>query len=619
MEISTKILSEITVYMKYAKHLRNLNRKESWDEIIDRNAEMHLKKNPELKDKIIEVYDRYVRPKLVLPSMRSLQFAGLPIELNPSRIYNCSYFPIDDWRCFSEGMFLLLSGVGVGYSVQFHHVEKLPEIRKPLKKRRYLVGDSIEGWADAVKVLLKAYFFGGTKPTFDFRDIRPKGTLLMTAGGKAPGPEPLMECLFKIERLLENKKDGEKLKPFECHLIMCYIADAVLSGGIRRSAMISLFSFDDDEMLTCKFGNWWETYPELARCNNSAVILRNRIERKEFAELWKKIEASRSGEPGFMMTNDIEFGLNPCAEISLRPFQFCNLSTINFPAANSQKELEEFARAAAFIGTLQASFTNFHYLNEKWKKTTEKEALIGVSMTGLSDNRLQNFDLKSVAKAVLEENEETANKIGINLAARCTCVKPEGTTSLVLGTSSGVHAWHSNYYIRRIRVLKNEPIYDYLLKNCPELLEDDFFKPKTQAVISIPIKAPDSAITREKESAIDLLERIKFLHETWIKPGHRKGSNTNNVSATITIKESEWECAGEWLWKNKNSYTALSFLPEDLGTYVQAPFESVTKEKYEEMFSKLKEIDLKNIKEIEDNSRLQEEVACGGNQCEISL
>lgn len=617
MEKSIKILSDITLYMKYARYNKILKRRETWEETVQRNVDMHVKKYPNLKQEIEEIYKNYVFPRKVLPSMRSLQFAGKAIELNPARIYNCSYLAVDNWKAFNEAMFLLLSGVGVGYSVQYHHVDKLPEIRRPIKKKRFLIADSIEGWADAVKVLIKSYLFGSPKPQFDFRDIREKGSELATSGGKAPGPEPLKECLFKIEQILERKKDGEKLTPFECHLIMCNIADAVLSGGIRRSAMISLFSFDDDEMLTCKFGSWWETYPELARANNSAVILRNRITKEEFFDLWKKIEASRSGEPGFMMTNDIEFGLNPCAEISLRSNQFCNLTTINFKEVRNQEDLENFVRAAAFIGTLQAGYTNFHYLSENWKKVTEKEALIGVSITGLAEEKYKDLDFEKAANVVKEENERVSKLIGINKAARCTCIKPEGTSSLVLGTSSGIHAWHSQYYIRRIRVGKNEAIYKYLNDNHPELIEDDFFKPKTQAVISIPVKAPDDAILRTKESALEMLNRVKKIYLEWIKPGHRKGSNTNNVSSTVTIKENEWEEVGKWLWENRDCYTALSFLPEDLGTYVQAPFEETTKEKYEEMFSKLKEIDLTKIIEENDETTQKEQVACAGNVCEI--
>ena len=375
---------------------------------------------------------------------------------------------MDSYEAFSELMFLLLSGTGVGYSVQGHHVEKLPEIRKPTKTRRYLVGDSIEGWSDAIKVLMKAYMTGRSLPKFDFGDVRPKGARLITSGGKAPGPEPLHDCLHNIRKVMERKDDGDKLTSLEVHEINCYIADAVLSGGIRRSAMISLFNLDDDEMLTCKFGDWWETKPHLARANNSAVILRHRVEKETFMNLWAKVEASKSGEPGFFFTNDKDYGLNPCAEISLRPFQFCNLTTINASDIHSQEEYNARAKAAAFIGTLQASYTDFHYLRDIWKRTTEKEALIGVSMTGIASGNVMELDMAEAANVVRTENERAAELFGIKRAARTTTIKPEGTSSLVLGSSSGIHAWHNNYYIRRLRVGKNEAIYDYLYTNHPE-------------------------------------------------------------------------------------------------------------------------------------------------------
>ena len=484
MELPAKILSDITVFMKYSKFHNKKNRRENWKELVDRNKAMHIEKFPQLKDEINAAY-KFVQDKKVLPSMRSLQFAGKPIAINNSRLYNCCFLPVNHVDAFSEIMFLLLSGTGVGYSVQRHHVEELPEINKPTKTRRYLVGDSIEGWADAIKVLMTAYMKNKAMPVFDLSDIRPKGALLLTSGGKAPGPEPLKDCLHNVQKILDRKNNGEKLTTLEVHDILCYIADAVLAGGIRRSAMIALFNIDDEEMLTCKFGNWWETNPQRGRANNSAVIVRSKVEEETFFELWKKIEASGSGEPGFFFTNDKDWGMNPCAEISLRPFQFCNLTTINAGDVESQEDLNDRARAAAFIGTLQASYTDFHYLRDIWKRTTEKEALIGVSMTGIASGSVLNLDLKEAANLVKEENARVAGLIGTNPAARCTTVKPEGTSSLVLGTSSGIHAWHNDYYVRRIRVGKNESIYTYLQLNHPELVKDEFFKPTIQAVIEI--------------------------------------------------------------------------------------------------------------------------------------
>ena len=616
MNTSQSILSDITTYMKYARHIPKKSRRETWEEIVDRNKAMHLQKFPQLKDEIEEVY-KMVYAKKVLPSMRSLQFAGKPAEINNARMFNCSFLPVDDFRSFSEAMFLLLSGCGVGFSVQSHHVDKLPEIKIPTREKRYLINDSIEGWADAVHMLMKAYLKGGARPRFDFRDIRPKGEQLVTAGGKAPGPEPLKEVLFQVQLILDRKQSGEKLIPLECHDILCHLADAVLSGGIRRAALISLFDFDDEEMLTCKFGNWWENSPQRGRANNSAVVMRHKITEDEFMKLWEKVEASNAGEPGFLFSNDKDYGTNPCAEIALRPYQFCNLCEINATDVVDQDDFNARSKAAAFIGTLQASYTDFHYLRDIWKKTTERDALLGVGITGIASGKLDKLNLKTAAKIAKEENIRVAALIGINKAARVTTVKPSGTSSLVLGCSSGIHAWHDNHYIRRIRVGKNEAIYTYLSIYHPELVEDDIFKPTQQAVISVPQTSPESAITRA-ESTFDLLERTKRFNLEWVRAGHRKGENYNNVSCTINVKQGEWTQVGQWVWNNRDTYNAMSFLPEDLGTYKQAPFESITEEQFVELSKTLHTIDLRNVVEMADNTNLVDQAACtGGASCEV--
>ena len=616
LNMSQEILSKIVVYNKYAKYDRDKGRRETWEEIVDRNKNMHLSKFPNLKEEIEEVY-KFVYDKKVLPSMRSLQFAGKPIEINNSRIFNCSYLPIDDWRSFSEVMFLLLSGCGVGYSVQNHHIEKLPEIKIPTKTRRFLVGDSIEGWADAVKVLMKSYFgISNSRPKFDFRDIRPKGAELITVGGKAPGPEPLKECLFQIQKVLDRKKDGEQLKPIEAHDIICHIADAVLSGGIRRAALISLFDLHDEEMLTSKYGFWWEKNPQRGRANNSAVVIRSKVRKKDFFQLWDKIVASNSGEPGIYFSNDKDWGTNPCCEIALRPYQFCNLTEINVSDIETQEELNARVKAGAFLGTLQASYTDFHYLRDIWRRTTERDALLGVGMTGIGSGNILKFDLKEAAQEAKIANAEIAKIIGINKAARVTTVKPSGTSSLVLGTSSGIHAWHNDYYIRRMRLGKNEALYTYLANNNPKLIEDDFFKPTLQGVVSLPQKAPEGAILRT-ESALELLERTKKFNIEWVKEGHRKGDNTNNVSATISVKEEEWENVGKWMWENRKTFNGLAVLPYDNGSYTQAPFEDIDEEMYLKMEKYLKNIDLTLVKETSDETDLNNQVACAGGACEI--
>jgi len=618
MDISQKILSDITVFMKYAKFQPEKNRRETWEELVTRNKEMHQRKYPHIKNEIEEVY-KMVYDKKVLPSMRSLQFGGKPIEISPNRVYNCAYMPIDHVDSFSETMFLLLGGTGVGYSVQKHHVEKLPDIKKPNpeRTRRYLIGDSIEGWADAIKVLMESYLgYKSSTPIFDFSDIRQKGAMLVTSGGKAPGPQPLKDCIHNITKVLDNKKDGEKLTPIETHDIVCHIADAVLAGGIRRAALISLFSADDEEMISCKSGSWWEQNAQRGRANNSAVLLRHKITKEFFMDLWKRIELSGAGEPGIYLSNDKDWGTNPCCEIALRPFQFCNLCEVNASDIESQEDFDARVKAASFIGTLQAGYTDFHYLRDIWKRTTEKDALIGVGMTGIGSGVVLGYDMKRAAKMVKEENERVAGLIGINKSARTTTVKPSGTSSLVLGTSSGIHAWHNDFYLRRIRVGKNESIYSYLAINHPELIEDEFFRPHDTAVITIPQRAPEGSIVRH-ESVFQMLERVKKVSQEWIKPGHRNGQNTHNVSATVSIKEDEWSLVGDWMWNNRDFYNGLSVLPYNGGTYTQAPFEDCTKEDFERLVKTLSDVDLTKVIELQDNTDLRGEAACAGGACEI--
>ena len=620
MNLSNRILSDITVYMKYAKYIPETKRRETWDQLVFRNESMHIKKFPNLKDEIraayVDVYN-----KSILPSMRSLQFGGKPIEISPNRIYNCAYLPIESVTAFSETMFLLLGGTGVGYSVQQHHVDKLPTVTVPFEKRtrRFLVMDSIEGWADAIKFCMKSYLGNkrSSKIDFDYSDIRPKGARLVTSGGKAPGPQPLKECIVKIMGIMDNKKDGDSLTTVEAHDIICHIADSVLAGGIRRAALIALFSSTDDEMISCKSGDWWEKNPQRGRANNSAVLIRQKLTKSFFLGLWKRIELSGSGEPGFYLSKDKDWGTNPCCEIALRPYQFCNLCEVNASDLTDQDEFNRRVKNAAFIGTIQASYTNFHYLRSIWQETTEKDALIGVSMTGIGSGAVLKLDMEQAAFVVKEENARVAKLIGINATARATTVKPAGTTSLTLGTSSGIHAWHNDYYMRRIRVGKNESMYKFLSENHPELIEDEYFRPHDTAVIGIPQKAPEGSILRT-ENPIQLLERIRQVSEEWIFPGHEDGANKHNISATVSIRDDEWEMIGEWMWQNKEYYNGLSVLPYNGGTYVQAPFEDITEEKYEELMEALKSVDVSRIEEEDDETDLSGELACAGGACEVA-
>jgi ribonucleoside-triphosphate reductase (thioredoxin) len=630
MDISQEILSEFVVFTKYAKYIPQLQRRETWSEICDRYESMMLQKYPNIVADISDTM-KFVRNKKVLPSMRAMQFAGPAITKNESRIYNCAFLPVDHYKAFSETMFLLLGGTGVGYSVQYRHVDKLPNLVKPTGTKKYIIGDSIEGWADAVKTLMKAYFgYRKTRPVFDFSDIREKGARLVTAGGKAPGPEPLRICLEKIEHILTRAlSEGQnKLTPIDCHDIQCHIANAVLAGGIRRAAMISLFSYNDEDMLTCKSGNWWEHYEQRGRANNSVILDRNNTTKEQFDSIWTKVKDSGAGEPGIYWTNNLDWGTNPCCEIALPPFQFCNLTECNVSDVDTQEELNIRVKAASFLGTLQAGFTNFHYLRDIWRKTTEEDALVGIGMTGIGSGKVLNLNLKEAANVAKETNKDYSHSIGINSAARVTTIKPSGTTSCVLGTSSGIHAWHNSFYIRRIRLGKNEAVYTYLSIYHPELIEDDHFRPDTQAVLSIPQRAPKGSILRT-ETALDLLERTKKFNLEWVKEGHVRGDNTNNVSATISIDseriygnlgerfshKNEWEVVGEWMWENKDSYNGLSVLPADNGTYVQAPFEDITEDKYNELAKNLSNIDLTKVIELDDNTDLSGEAACSADGC----
>jgi len=614
--VASNILSDITIFNKYAKYIPELARRETWAEICERNMVMHIKKYPQLEASIRYVYDAYVIPKKVLPSMRSLQFGGPPIELANNRIFNCAYMAARDPAVFSEAMFLLLGGTGLGYSVQRHHVSQLPEVLGvKTRTRRFLVGDSIEGWADAIKVLFKAYFQNKSDPIFDYSDIRRKGARLITSGGKAPGPEPLRLCIEHIRSVLNNAV-GRKLAPIEVHDIMCYIADAVLSGGIRRAALIALFDFDDMDMLSAKSGDWWTLNPQRGRANNSVVLLRNTTTIDQFLAVWKKIQLSGAGEPGIFWTNDRDMGTNPCAEISLHDMQMCNLTEINSSDIEDQIDLNNRSKAAAFLGTLQAGYTDFHYLRQGWKDITEAEALIGVGQTGIGSGSVLSLDLEEAAELVLEENAFVASLIGINPAARTTTVKPSGTSSLVVGSSSGIHAWHAPYYIRRMRVGKNEAMYEYMALNFPELIEDCGFKPHLDAVMSFPQRPPTGAVLRD-ESPLDTLERVAKFNLDWVRPGHRSGKNFHNVSCTISVREDEWVKIGGWMWDNRDIYTAISVLPYDGGSYTQAPFEDCTEEEFNRLSKYLHAIDLTKIIEIEDHTNLNDQVACGADGCVV--
>jgi ribonucleoside-diphosphate reductase alpha chain len=619
MEADKKALSDITVFNKYAKFLPAKGRRENYEEIVTRNKEMHQRKYPQLAGQIEEVYKEYVSTKRVLPSMRSLQFGGRPIELAHNRIFNCAYMPAEDYHFFPELMFLLLGGTGMGYSVQSHHVNKLPPVTEPKSRdyHKFQIQDSIVGWADAIKVVAKAFLCGGALPAFDYRDIREKGAELVTTGGQAPGPDPLRACVDKLVVLFDGAI-GRQLRPIEVHDAACVIADAVLAGGIRRAAMISLFDLSDEEMIECKSGEWWKDHPHRARSNNSAVLIRGEVTCDQFVNLMARVEASGCGEPGVYWNNNRDWGTNPCCEIALEPYQMCNLTEINASLIRDQSDYNRVSHAAAFIGTLQAGYTDFHYLNPKWRETCERGALLGVSMTGIASKTVTELNMKEAAKVAKETNEKVAGAIGIGVADRITTVKPAGTTSLVLGCSSGIHAWHAEYYIRRMRAGKDEELAQYMMRVAPALVEQDVMVPH-QVVLSFPQKAPDGACVRT-ESIFNLLERVKHVSQEWVDVGHKKGDNRHNVSCTISVRDNEWEELTNWMWINRKHYNGISVLPYfGAEAYPQLPFEDCTKEVYESLLVHLEAINIDEVFEKDGKAiNLAGELACAGGFCELA-
>ncbi len=616
MNGSNKLLSDIVAFRTYAKHLSHLGRRESLEETINRNMQMHLDKFPKLSADIVKAYQR-IHTLKVMPSMRSMQFAGESILKNNVRMFNCSYAPIQDTKIFSEALFLLLSGTGFGYSVQRRHVSQLPKIMKPRESGIYMIHDSIEGWAESVNVLMEAYFYGKVRPEFDFSKIRPKGAYLFSTGARAPGPEPLKLMLKLVEEKLASAV-GRKITSLEVHDIICIISDCVLAGGIRRAALICGFDADDTEMLTCKHGTWWEKHPHRARANNSAILNRQTTTREQFEHVFKTCQESGSGEPGFSWTNNEDWFFNPCHEISLRPYSFCNLTTTNQTGVEDKRDFLNRIYAAALLGTLQATYTDFSYLRPIWKETTEQDSLLGVSFTGIADGTgiITPEWLTEGAKHVLEVNEKYAKILGVNLAARTTCVKPEGSASTVVGSASGIHARHAPYYMRRVRMNKDDALTNYLMHVIPELIEDDLFG-TNGVVVSIPQESPKNSIVRHDETAKTLFDRTMLYNRYWVAPGHRQGDNPHNVSVTISVRNHEWERLLEDMWEHRFGYSGISLLPFDDHTYQQAPFEDCSKETYEKLSLAVKNIDLSQVIEETDHTNRVEQLACAAGACAL--
>ena len=619
------VLSAVNIYQKYSRYIELEQRRETYNESIERVIGMHIDKHPHLAKEIISAFE-FVFSKKVLPSMRTLQFGGTAIIKNPARLYNCSYIGMTNYVGFSEIMFLLLSGVGVGFSVQKQHIKQMHNITKPTKEQRYRIPDSVEGWADAIKKLFKAYMGkSNIRPIFDYTDIRPAGSILKTSGGKAPGSDKLKHGLELIEQILIDRSnhDDNKLSSLEVHDIICIIADVVVSGGIRRSACISLFSVNDMQMITAKTGQWEINHPYRSNSNNSVVLERCKTTEKQFSDIFDHMQHSGYGEPGFFWVNDKNIGTNPCGEISLDSNSFCNLCEINLAVVRTQEELNETARAAAIIATIQASYTNFDYLSIEWEEVTKAASQIGVSLTGICDNPdYKSLNYKEAAQIVIETNIRIARELNINPSVRSTTVKPSGNASVVLRCSSGIHARHDHFYLRRLSLKKVDPIYVYLMQHNSSLVEQHHSS-NDDAYIVVPMKSPDNAIVRNSETEIEFLERIKFFHEEWIMPGHVDGANTNNISATVSIHDNAWDSVKNWMWENRNSYNGISCINYDLGHYKQTPYESITEEDYNDRLEKFNEllalhhIDLTEIIEDKDYTMPLATAGCDGEKCEL--
>ena len=598
-------LQNYTFVGKYARWIPEKKRRETWKESVDRVKNMMYAQYPEANGEIEWAYDMMYK-KRVLGSQRALQFGGSPIVKHNARVYNCIASFSDRPRFFQECMYLLLCGCGVGFSVQKHHAKKLPDII--LKKegtKKYTIPDTIEGWSDAVGVLVSSYFvdsglfpeYEGKNVNFDFSEIRPAGSYLSSSSGKAPGPEPLKKALTNIKKVLDKAiKEAlfsvKKLEPIHVYDVVMHAADAVISGGVRRSATICVFSPDDEEMALAKTGNWFHDNPQRGRSNNSALLLRDSTTPEQFSSLMQSVK--EFGEPGFVWADSTEFVVNPCVEIGLYPiddetgetgWQACNLSTINCAKIKTKKEFLESCRAASIIGTLQAGFTSMPYLGEITEKILKREALLGVSMTGIMEQHKICLDpdiQKEGAREVKKANKEIAKIIGINQAARATCIKPEGTASCILGTSSGIHPHHAKRYIRRVQANKMENIYQHFRKTNPRACEESVWSANdSDDVISFCIEVPDGSKLKNKISAIGLLNYVKSTQQNWVMVGKTDSLCVqpylqHNVSNTINVKPEEWDEVEKFIYKNRRYFCGVSLLPVSGDKdYPQAPFTTI--------------------------------------------
>jgi len=628
-------MPEMNVYQqwihksRYARYLPDLKRREHWNETVQRYVDYMFNKI-DIDDAVLkrEVFEAIYNLE-VMPSMRALMTAGKALDRDNVAGYNCSYLPIDDPKAFDEAMCILMNGTGVGFSVERQYVNKLPEIPEQLYDCDTLitVRDSKEGWAKALRMLI-ALLYTGEIPKWDISGLRPAGAPLKTFGGRSSGPEPLNELFKFIVRIFKHAH-GRKLTSLECHDIMCKIGEVVVVGGVRRSAMISLSNLSDDRMRHAKAGQWWEANVQRALSNNSAVYT-EKPEVGQFMQEWLSIYESKSGERGIFSRAasqrvakkngrrdpSFEFGTNPCSEIILRPYQFCNLTEVVIRADDTEETLTRKIRVASILGTFQSTMTNFPYLRKIWQKNTEEERLLGVSFTGIYDCPLMNNPedpelperLERLRQVAIDTNKEWSERLGINQSAAITCVKPSGTVSQLVLSPSGIHPGHDSYYIRRVRSDNKDPLTKHLIDaGVPH--EPDVTKPHSTTVFSFPMKLPEGSVVREEVDAIKHLE-------LWLK--YQRHWCEHKPSVTINVKEEEWPRVGAWVYDHFNEMSGVSFLPYDGGTYRQAPYETIAKEEYEAAIINIPtEVDWDALVELSDQVEGAQTLACSAGNCEI--
>lgn len=599
--MSIESLKNYVFTSKYSRYLPEKMRRETFEEAVERVIDMHRRhfasRGIDIED-LLAICDQAMKKRMVLGSQRAMQFGGDPILRKHARIYNCTTSYCDRPRFFQEALWLLLCGCGVGFSVQTHHIAKLPGITKPSGSgETFVIPDTIEGWSDALGALLSTYFvseqpfpqYVGKVLHFDYSLIRPKGRPISSGMGRAPGPEPLRRSLDVIRSLLDKRlSEGHaRMRSVDAYDILMHASDAVLSGGVRRSATICLFSPDDDLMATAKTGNWFTENPQRARSNNSAILLRNQTTRQQFSKLMKSVK--EFGEPGFVWTDHVDMTFNPCGEIGLYPqidgvsgFAFCNLCEINMGIVDNAEKFRAACQAGAILGTLQADYTDFGYLGEVSTRIARREALLGISMTGMMEHPAVSFDpvlQREMATYILEVNAEVAQRIGVNPAARATCVKPAGTTSSILGTSSGIHPHHAKRYLRRAQANEDELLVDFFQAQNPKAVEKSVWNPNgTDVVLTFCVEASPDSLTKRDVDAVELLQKVKLTKENWIDTGKRtelcaQPWLSHNVSNTISVKDGEWDAVEAFIYDHRYAFAGISLLPDggDLD-YPQAPF-----------------------------------------------